>query len=496
MPTGFYSDDEAISNNDGPLTSSSVNNNTIQLTHKQSKQHGNDNDDNSSDDCSIGSTSSVVATVTKSHEEDIMADDENNYSDNGEEAQWIIGTSIVPLLNSKADSNADDKLNSDNNTEEAGRWCWSCFIHLSNNSSCYTIHEHPLLSIPVCSICNERAEAVESEVIDDKLKKRRDVNDGVQEEEEVNACSWCGLTTFENDTSSHSTSSMMENNKTIVGIGINPIQSSTIYLDNISLADGGSNELLLCDNCPRGMCVKCCTVALGGTVDALKVVRHVCSSSSSSSSEEEEGEWKCCYCNPTEFLERLREEYRLVCGEGDDDDDNDDRELMKKNTKKEEDGAMDVEKDDNSKHDDDDDATTDEDEKVARLIEELNTAEDELSTAQQMLSRAEIEQTRHEIESELLSSSSSSLVVGLEDLTEAVEAEVADYLQKWQRKFDLCQDEIGRLQEELEEGGVQLVQYYKFRNEERKRLRRQDGSDDDDDDYARRAEMALGEFRN
>ena len=192
-------------------------------------------------------------------------------------------------------------------------------------------------------------------------------------------------------------------------------------------------------------------------------------------------------------MERLREEYRLVCGEGDDDDN--DGELMKKNMKKEEDGAMDVEKDDNSKHDDDD-ATTDEDEKVARLIEELNTAEDELSTAQQMLSRAEIEQTRHEIESELLSSSSSSLVVGLEDLTEAVEAEVADYLQKWQRKFDLCQDEIGRLQEELEEGGVQLVQYYKFRNEERKRLRRQDSSDDDDDDYARRAEMALGEFRN
>ena len=39
-------------------------------------------------------------------------------------------------------------------------------------------------------------------------------------------------------------------------------------------------------------------------------------------------EWKCCYCKPTEFLECLREEYRLVCNEGEDcsrhSDDNDD----------------------------------------------------------------------------------------------------------------------------------------------------------------------------
>ena len=27
--------------------------------------------------------------------------------------------------------------------------------------------------------------------------------------------------------------------------------------------NGGSNELILCDTCPRGMCVKCCALSLG-----------------------------------------------------------------------------------------------------------------------------------------------------------------------------------------------------------------------------------------
>ncbi len=141
----------------------------------------------------------------------------------------------------------------------------------------------------------------------------------------------------------------------------------------------------------------------------------------------------------------------------------------------------------------------DQDAKIARLIEELTTAEDELATAQQMLSKAEIEQTRHEIESELLlqqdstSNSTTLSSVGLEDLTEAVEQELGDYLQKWQRTFDLCSDAIVRLQEELEEGGVQLAQYYKFRREEEGLDC--DDNDDDGSDYVRKAEMALGKFR-
>lgn len=131
---------------------------------------------------------------------------------------------------------------------------------------------------------------------------------------------------------------------------------------------------------------------------------------------------------------RLREEYRLVCCERD--------EQQKK--REEEDSVMDVDDDANDK----DGEEEDKDSQIARLIDELTAAEDALATAQQMLSKAEIEQTRHEIESELLLSSS----LGLEDLSTAVESEVSDYLQKWQRSFDLCADTIARLQEELEDG--------------------------------------------
>ena len=83
------------------------------------------------------------------------------------------------------------------NCEGAGR-CWSCFIHLNNNNdiannndgqrtttsaSFFTTHEHPLLSIPVCSVCNDRAEAVEGKVIDAQLQS---VNDGTNHDIMVN----------------------------------------------------------------------------------------------------------------------------------------------------------------------------------------------------------------------------------------------------------------------------------------------------------------------
>lgn len=569
MPTAQYSTiEEADANNkEGTPNSSSPSssnedvaavNSSTQRTKKRSKRqrsigsNNNDSDDDEEYFSSTNSSSVVVSTtaVTKSHDDDDAAVDLEE-----DEEQLIIGTSLVPLL----DMNNDDENNnndSNKNCEGAGR-CWSCFIHLNNNNnssnnddeggknlnnrrqnnnsnSYYTTYEHPLLSIPLCSICHDRAEAVEGGVIDAQLRRSDGAHDGTtaannnnnfgssnvgggnaataivtmndshpEEEGEVNACSWCGLTTTESsssETSSHSSSSIhspstkLHRTMTIIGGLQQQIQSSTIYLDDIPLGDGGTNELLLCDHCPRGICVKCCTVGLGGHVDALKQVRRICNG------DEEEEEWKCCYCHPTEFLERLRMEYRLVCGERDGDS------TVKQQRKMDEDDdVMDVDEDDPMK-DANNYNVEDNDAQIARLIDELTAAEDALSMAQQMLSKAEIEQTRHEIESELLLSnhhpSSTSTTLGLEDLSEAVEEELADYLQKWQRKFDLHSDTVIRLQEELEEGGVvQLAQFYKFREDEGRRAREQlggggGGGDEggDDSEYAKRAEMELGEF--
>jgi hypothetical protein len=212
-------------------------------------------------------------------------------------------------------------------------------------------------------------------------------------------------------------------------------------------------------------------VSLGGHVDALKVVRQICSGD-----EEEEKEWNCCYCRPTSFLERLREEYRVVSNEREEDE-----KLSVKMRNKDDD-------DDDEEHVNAGETNEDDDIQIARLIDELTAAENALSEAQEMLSKKEIEQTRNEIELEL-----SDSIIGLEDLSIAVEEELSDYLQKWQRKFDLQTDIITRLQEELEELGVQVSQYYKFREEEQRRLREEDG-DEDDCDYALRAEIELGEF--
>jgi len=538
-------------------------NSLTQRTKKQSKRqrrrrfvggniNTNDNDDSSDDDCfSSTSSSSIVATkaaaaatatvVVERHQEDaaVNLDDEDE-----EEELIIVGTSLLPLLDMKNSNDENNYLNHVKNNDScegegllAGRCC-SCFIHLlqgnnndnddegrgesnnnfsSNSNAHYAIHEHPLLSIPTCSVCSDRAEAVEGGVIDAQFRQRdghghsgnddfgnttaavmtRTHNHHPQEGEgEVNACSWCGLTTADSsssETSSFSSSSIYSlstqlhhrhRTSSIVGSGV---QSSTIYLDDIELGDGGTNELLLCDTCPRGYCVKCCTVSLGGHVDALKQIRRICDNIEEKDGVVEE-EWKCCYCNPTEFLTRLREEYRVVW-----DGDSSVKQLRQKR-RKEEDG-MDVEEGENDtvhnvNNNDDDEAN--DDARIARLIDELTAAEEALFRAQRMLSKAEIEQTRHEIEAELL------LTTPTSSLSDAVEEELANYLQKWQRKFDLHADIVGRLQEELEEGGgVQMAQYYKYLEDERRRsVRKELGGEeeDSDDSYAKRAEMELGEF--
>ena len=226
------------------------------------------------------------------------------------------------------------------------------------------------------------------------------------------------------------------------------------------------------------MCVKCVTVGYGGHARGLQCVRQLCQGDDGKTGDGGEGEggeeWKCCYCKPTEFLECLREEYRLVCNEKEDCSDVDDDSGEGRRELDEEGGEE------------------DEDAKTARLIDELTKTENALSMAQEMLSKKEIEQTRHEIELELSSQTNNN--IGLEDLESAVEDELSDYLQKWQREYDLHSDTMVRLQDELEDRGVQVCQFYKFREEERRRFCEEDGNDDEDGDYAARAEIELGEF--
>ena len=488
MPTAQYHKKGA-----SPHVERDVNNYSMWLLQNKTS---NDNHVHNDDD----SPFVVGAAVTNSNDE--AADENNNNAhenDADDEDLLIVGTSIAPLLNDHHDSNDSDSNASMNMNDAAGK-CWSCFLSLNNtsnngdgnnfHSACFTTHEHPLLSISTCAICHDRAEAVESQVIDVQLNNS---NDGVADDnkidagimdQEVTACSWCGLedrysfspsTSDDDADASSSPSGIIGPEKDIVGGVPGQTYSSTSYLDNVKLGDGGTNELLLCDNCPRGMCVKCTALSLGGHELALKAVRQQCN---------DEGEsWKCCFCNPTKFLGMLREEYRVVCGERKSDDgmEVDDNNANGVN------GNVTNNDDDEQNNDDDEDA------KVARLIDELTAAENALSTAQQMLSKNEIDQTRHEIESELLQSSSSSMGL-LEDLNDAVELELGDYLQKWQREFDLCSDTVVRLQDELSEGGVvQLAQYYKFREEERKGGRSEE-SEGESDDYVKRAEEALSEF--
>jgi len=206
----------------------------------------------------------------------VGGDGDNNKVDSHDESHSDDDDDIViGKLDEKLDANAGH--------------CWSCLVNLrhdaasaaggaaspaatANCSFLYTTHEHPLLNFTVCSVCEERAEAVESDVIDMELA---DNSDGDNAATEMNACSWCGLQDDE----------LAEND----------------VHDAIPASD-----LLLCDKCPRAFCVRCVMLSLGGDQCAWEKVREVMRS---------EEEWVCCRCEPTKFLEGLQGAYsRISCG--------------------------------------------------------------------------------------------------------------------------------------------------------------------------------------
>ncbi|KAL3786252.1 hypothetical protein ACHAW5_001033 [Stephanodiscus triporus] len=158
--------------------------------------------------------------------------------------------------------------------------CWSCLVSVARMKRAgflYSTHTHPLLDIAVCSVCEERTLAVESDVF---VLEPQGGNDGDGRDDDgedgttTNSCSWCGL--VNDELGRHDAS------------------------DSIP-----SSDLLLCDACPRAFCVRCVILSHGGDVAAWEeVCRHTTSGSASGSDDEE---WRCPHCCPTSFLEKLRD---------------------------------------------------------------------------------------------------------------------------------------------------------------------------------------------
>lgn len=292
--------------------------------------------------------------------------------------------------------------------------CWACFVKFRDDDSnddteshYYTQHEHPTLGIVVCSVCHDGAECVERRMLDSLDSKPADDDDT-----EV-YCSFCSL------------------------------PSSELDPPHPPLADTQSNDLLLCDSCPRAFCQKCVCVALGGTCQDLTAVRKTA---------ESDGEWNCCLCKPTDFLGRLKEGYAALL-------------------KEEEDGSG------GSK------AEEGEDSRIAKLIDELHGAESKYTQAQHNLEDGPMNQKRQEIEAEFLKEAQNR-----DDLTELVEEERERYRNLWIQNSERLQETIGKLLNELEDSGVNAADVYKFWEEEEGKM------EDVVPGWKREADLALGEL--
>ncbi len=294
--------------------------------------------------------------------------------------------------------------------------CWSCFTSLRisvpsnksqdkntenhNTDSFYTIHEHPLFNFMVCSSCVEKAEAVEDDALEIELenggKSKHKQADG--DERNISACSWCGLDDEE------------------LEVPVTP------------LADGGLNDLYLCDSCPRALCTRCVALSRGGSRKDLVATRKDANAVGE--------EWICCNCEPTSFLKELQRSYHQIAP-----DDSEDEE------KKEE---------ENSESDD---------KFIAKLIDKLNALEDELERSQQILEDDNLEKQREMIKNEIQQQLEST-GHDLADIDDQVEDELECYRQQWDNHHARLSDTVSHLQDELAAMDVDLTAFYKIRQEE------------------------------
>ena len=459
---------------------------------------GNDDNDESFHDCDENDTRGMEGRGLEMEEEDEggMRDDDVESHDDGDGQAGTVDYEYDDETDDESRNRSDgigdtgighvvpvgalvERLDPDSGL------CWSCLVRLrppNNDEECrhpppssshapsrgassflYSTHTHPLLDIAVCSVCEERASAVESNVVDVELG-----GDGIEyvDEEDgsvtltsktTNACSWCGLLDDE--------------------LGYNDIY------DDIPLSD-----LVLCDACPRGFCVRCVTLSHGGDVKAWEEVRrHVVTKSSSGSAGDDDdddddeavdAEWKCPHCRPTSFLSELRDAHARASSRGGEATVNDDGDG----------GGMTCDRK----------AQEDDETRIDHLLKELDYAEDAMKEATRHLDEARVERERDTIESEIVSGRT---ILSKEDLEREVRAELDMYRRGWQTHVDRLQDTIVELQEELDsiDRGV-YEQYYRYRLEldgVRSSADVVGGSSRDRmalDEYKKSADLALGEF--
>ena len=301
--------------------------------------------------------------------------------------------------------------------------CWACFVKFrddDNNDATdnhyYTQHEHPTLGIVVCSVCHDGGECVERRILDNLDSSKPAADNAPADEVDTEVyCSFCSL------------------------------PSSELDPPHPPLADAQSNDLLLCDSCPRAFCQKCVCVTLGGTCRDLTAVRKTA---------ESDDVWNCCLCKPTEFLGGLKEGYAS---------------LLKEEEKEDSINSANVEED--------------EDARVAKLIDELHGAESKYAQAQHNLEDGPMNEKRREIEAEFRKEAEHG-----DDLAELVQEEIESYRNLWIQNSERLQETIGKLLNEIEDSGVNVADVYKFWEEEEGK------TEDVVPGWKREADLALGEL--
>lgn len=400
--------------------------NDVALVNNSSMDDDGDGNDISND----GSEDLLSSSPSPSSSSPKTNDESNTTTNKDDDDEEDDGGIKVGRLDEKLDPNAGH--------------CWACLVNLratgaspsdtteSNNNQCkflYTTHEHPLLGIMVCSVCEERTEAVESDVIDIELDKNANAN--ADATTEMNACSWCGLADYDDELGEY------EN-------------------------DGGipSSDLLCCDKCPRNFCVRCVILSLGGDKSAWEAVREIVKS---------DEEWSCCKCHPTSYLEKLKGAYNKIssssCSSPSPSDANNN-------------SAGEEENDSSSPSN-----STKDDAYIQKLIDELDYAEYGLEEATKKLDYAQLDKESDNIGSILIGQ------VHTEDLEEAIERELDVYKRKWQAQFDRVSDTIARLQDELPD--QDMAAYYSCREMEKEE--EGDDDDPLLEEYMKEAEKELGE---
>lgn len=142
--------------------------------------------------------------------------------------------------------------------------CWKCHVTLDltingNPALClYALHPHPLLKVPICSVCREEVWAAEQELLG-----REAAAANSEEEEEEQACSGCG------------------------------------GLEGEENGDTGTciETLFLCDECPRAFCQQCVAQCHGGGSRGAKQAKDLQAS---------DDKWSCPFCLPPKPLSTLQ----------------------------------------------------------------------------------------------------------------------------------------------------------------------------------------------